>query len=102
MATRIFDLFEYQLQNFPKLDSICGKVNGKWIKYSSSEVAEKASQFGLGLLELGVGKGDRVGIISANRPEWNMADLGMQQIGVVNVPVYTTLSESETAFIFND
>ena len=102
MATRIFDLFEYQLKNFPKLDSICGKVNGKWIRYSSSEIAEQAGQFGLGLLELGVGKGDRVGIISPNRPEWNIADLGMQQIGVVNVPVYTTLSENETAFIFND
>lgn len=102
MTTRIFDLFEYQLQNFPKLDSICGKVNGKWMKYSSSEIATQAGQFSLGLLELGVGKGDRIGIVSGNRPEWNIADLGMLHIGVVNVPVYTTLSESETAFIFND
>jgi len=102
MATRIFELFDYQLQNFPKQDSICGKVNGTWRKYSSAEIATLADQFSLGLLEIGIQKGDRVGIISENRPEWNIADLGMLQIGVVNVPVYTTLSESETAFIFND
>ena len=40
--------------------------------------------------------------MSANRPEWNIMDIGMMQIGVVNVPIYTTLSENEIAFILND
>ena len=102
MATRIFDLFAYQLQNFPKQDALCGKTGGEWKKYSSAEIKKQADLFSLGLLEMGLTKGDRVGLVSNNRPEWNIADLGMLQIGVVNVPVYTTLSESETAFIFND
>ena len=41
-------------------------------------------------------------MISANRPEWNIMDIGMLQAGIVNVPIYTTLSEPEIAFILND
>ncbi len=55
-----------------------------------------------GLMKLGLKKDDKVAIISNNRPEWNFADLAMQQLGIVNVPIYTTLSESEIAFILND
>ena len=55
-----------------------------------------------GLLALGLKKDDKIGLISGNRPEWNFIDLGMLQIGVVNVPLYLTLSSSEFKFILND
>src|SRR5262245_46287903 len=98
MATRIFELFEYQLRNFPKEDALCGKSGGQWEKYSSAKVWQLAGEFSLGLLELGLKPGDRIGIVANNRPEWNIADLGILQAGMINVPVYTTMSEQETAF----
>ncbi len=55
-----------------------------------------------GLIALGLKREDRVALISNNRPEWNFLDLGMLQAGVVNVPLYLTLSESEIKFILND
>jgi len=69
MVTRIFDILSYQLQNFPKDDALCGKENGQWKKYSTADVARLAEQFALGLLELGFKKGDRIGLVSNNRPE---------------------------------
>jgi long-chain acyl-CoA synthetase len=55
-----------------------------------------------GLLEKGVKPGDKVAIISNNRPEWVMTDLAILQIGAINVPVYPTISDDDYAFIFND
>lgn len=55
-----------------------------------------------GLLQLGLQKGDRVAIISTtNRPEWHFTDLACMQIGVVDIPVYPTISSKEYEFIFN-
>jgi long-chain acyl-CoA synthetase len=102
MASRIFDLLDYQLKNFPKEDALCGKAGGAWIRYSTAQVTEKARLFALGLTELGLQQGDRVALISQNRPEWNMADFGMLQAGIVNVPLYTTLVEQEMAFVLKD
>jgi long-chain acyl-CoA synthetase len=102
MIKLIFDILPFQLENFPKEDALCAKENDVWKKYSTQEACNLAEQFALGLLELGLKKGDKIGIVSNNRPEWNIADLGMLQAGIVNVPVYTTLSEAETTFVFND
>ena len=46
--------------------------------------------------------GDKVAMISNNRPEWCMMDVGIAQIGAINVPVYPTISEADYKFIFND
>jgi len=46
----------------------------------------------LGLLARGIKKGDKIASISNNRPEWNFIDMGMAMIGVVHVPLYTSLS----------
>jgi len=86
----------------PQADALAGKENGAWRKYSSDEFHSKAALVSYGLLSLGLKKDDKVAIISNNRPEWNIVDMGMQQVGVVNVPIYPTLSESEFKFILND
>jgi long-chain acyl-CoA synthetase len=56
----------------------------------------------LGLLKLGIGKGDKVAIISLNRPEWVFADFGIQQIGAISVPMYPTITVEDYRYIFND
>jgi long-chain acyl-CoA synthetase len=99
---RIFDIPRRQLELFPKVDSLSGKENGKWVSYSTENFLITADNFGMGLIIEGLKKGDTVAIISANRPEWNIADIGMQQVGIINVPIYTTLSEPEIVFILND
>ncbi|MFD2512722.1 AMP-dependent synthetase/ligase [Pontibacter locisalis] len=100
--TRTLDLLPYQLMNFPQPDCLAAKVNGKWEKYSTQDVQDYANKISLGLLKLGVGKDDRVAIISFNRPEWVLADFGIQQIGAISVPMYPTITVEDYRYIFND
>ncbi len=102
MITRIFDIPERQLTDFPKSDALSGKENGVWKSYSTTDFIHTMNDVSYGLLELGLKREDKVALICNNRPEWNFIDFGMLQVGVVNVPVYLTLSESEFKFILND
>ena len=99
---RLFDIPFYQLNKFPKQDSVCGKQNGQWKLYSSQDVIGEMNRVSEAALSFGLQKGDTVAIISGNRPEWNFIDLGMMQIGVVMVPVYPNISEADCIYIFND
>jgi len=100
--TRLFDFYDYQLENFPQNIALAAKENGKWKTYSTKEVINLANELSAGLLDQGIEPGDKVSIIANNRPEWVIADLAILQIGAINVPVYPTISDREYAFIFND
>lgn len=79
------------------------KIDGEWKTISSQEYVEMAEHFSLGLIELGVTAGDKIGLITHNnRYEWNVSDIGILQLGAVDVPVYPTISDDDTAYIFND
>ncbi|MFZ5553305.1 MAG: AMP-dependent synthetase/ligase [Bacteroidota bacterium] len=99
---RLFDVARYQLENYPKEDMLTAKVNGQWTPYSTREVVEMSDMFSRGLLAMGIRPGDKIAMISNNRPEWNICDLGILQIGAIDVPVYPTIPESDYKFIFND
>lgn len=106
---RLFDCIEHQLQHFPKVDMLAAKENGAWRKYSTSEVAEQVNALSAGLLQLGLAANDftpegsdKIAVISNNRPEWLIADMAAQQIGVIWVPVYPTTNPLELVFILND
>ncbi|HWB62621.1 MAG TPA: long-chain fatty acid--CoA ligase [Chitinophagales bacterium] len=101
-VSRLFDIIYYQKEKYPKADSFSNKVNGVWVKYSTDEMIAKINSVSLSFLKLGVKPDDKIAIVSNNRPEWNMVDVGMLQVGAVNVPVYPTISEHEYRFIFND
>lgn len=98
---RTFDFAEYALVNYPRNDALTVKRNGRWEKFSSDELVKNANYFSYGLLELGFKKNDKIATVSNNRPEWNFADVGMSQIGVVHVPIYPTISEVEYEHILN-
>jgi long-chain acyl-CoA synthetase len=100
-VTRLFDILEHLRENYLKEDILARKENGVWIKYSTHEYIELVDNFSLGLLTLGFSKGDKIASISNNRPEWNIADMGMNQIGVIHVPIYPTISAEEHIFILN-
>ena len=97
--TRIFDLPDRYLNLFPDADVFAAKVEGHWIKYNAQDYHNFARWFALGLLELGFKKGDKIASVSNNRPEWNFIDVGMTMIGVVHVPVYTSLSSDEYLYV---
>ncbi len=106
--TRVFDILELYKTKYKKDDILCGKVNlpagkaGKqWKKYSSADLVNYSDLTSYGLLSLGLGKNDKVAIVSANRPEWIFADYGCQQAGIVTVPVFPTASNNDLKFILN-
>ncbi|HEY4643673.1 MAG TPA: long-chain fatty acid--CoA ligase, partial [Bacteroidota bacterium] len=78
------------------------KVEGRYGAISYSELRRKVELFALGLASVGVKRGDHVSIISENRPEWIVADMGILYLGAVNVPIYPTLTAKQVEFIFND
>ena len=95
-ATRIFDILENYKSKFPnKKDALSAKENGKWVNYSAKDYIERANWVSYGLLAMGFNKGDKIATVSNNRPEWNFMDMGMLQIGVVHVPIYPTISDTE-------
>lgn len=103
--TRVFDILDLHKSTYQKDDILCGKVNlstGKqWKKHTSNDLVNYANKVSYGLLSLGLGKGDKVAIISGNRPEWCFADYGCQQAGIVTVPVFPTISNNDLKFILN-
>lgn len=98
-VTRTFDILQLALKTFPRKDALGGKKDGEWYTYSTEEYNKKSHQFALGLMALGLKKGDKVATVTTNRPEWNFADLGMAMTGVVHVPIYPTLGEDEYKYI---
>ena len=106
---RLFDCIDHQLAHFPQEDMLAAKINGEWRKYSTKEVAQTVNELSAGLLSLGLSGNnftaegsDKIAIISENRPEWLIADMATQQIGVIWVPVYPTTNPLELSFILND
>lgn len=104
---RLFDFISVQLEKHPERKSLSAKEqlsDGQkmWRHYSYKEFQEYSNRVSQLLLNEGIKVGEKVAIISNNRPEWNFADVGSQQIGVVNVPMYPTISESDYEFIFKD
>lgn len=101
-VTKLFEIIDFQLHEYPQACALAGKENGTWKKYSSTEFKSSVDQVSYGLLHLGINKGDKVAIISNNRPQWNFADLGILQAGAINVPIYPTISDRDLQYILLD
>jgi len=99
---RTFDLLDWSLEKFDKEVSLAGKENGKWVSYSQYEFRKIATNFSYGLLALGLKPGDRIALVSNNRPEWNFIDMGISQAGMIHVPIYPTISTEEYEYILKD
>lgn len=99
---RVFDLLPYNAEQYPREDMVAFRYDEKWKPFSVSEFAETADNISYGLLASGISRDDKIGIMSANRPEWNFVDFGVMQIGAVTVPLYPTLSEADIEFILGD
>jgi len=99
---RLFDFPYHALQSHPKDDCIATKLKGQWTKTSTQSFVDDANKISRALLRLGLGPNDKIAMISNNRTEWNICDIGILQIGAQDVPIYPTASEADYNFIFND
>ncbi len=75
---------------------------GQWLPISSQEYYRSVAGVSRALSEWGIAKGDRVAILSENRPEWTISDFAALLLGAVVVPIYPTLTAEQTAYILQD
>src|SRR6202158_4654339 len=75
--------------------------DGRWEAISSQEFLRRVAGLSTAFVELGVKPGDRVGLFSANRPEWHTADFAITGAGGVTVPVYFNESPDRMTYILN-
>ena len=82
--------------------ALSSKVDGAYQDISYDELGDRVKHLCLGLIELGVQKGDRVALLSENRPEWAITDLAILAAGGVNVPMFSTLTPPQVEHIVRD
>ena len=97
----VVSLFNHQCKELKDSPYLWRKVEGKFLSLSWLEVQKKVNALAKGLISLGILKGDRVVILSENRPEWQIADLAIMSIGGITVPAYTTSTTSDYKHIIN-
>ncbi|MBI2166619.1 MAG: long-chain fatty acid--CoA ligase [Candidatus Omnitrophica bacterium] len=95
----LVDLFRWCSSQNPELPALWFKREGFYRSLSWQEFSERVKAVALALDSLSVGRGDRIGILSENRPEWAFADLGTLSLGAVTVPIYPTSSVKECHYV---
>jgi len=95
-------LFFDQAERFGERSFLWSKRDGEWRSLSWTETAEQVTALARGLLALGVAPGDRVGLVSDNRPEWLIADVAIMSVGAITVPAYTTNSTDDHHYMLCD
>ena len=95
-------LFFDAVQKFDKPDALQVKVGGTYQQISHRTLAERVRRAALGMQALGLKKGDRVAILSENRPEWAIADYACLTSGLTDVPIYPNLPPDQIAYILRD
>lgn len=85
-----------------KPDALAFKIDDAWRRMSGDEVIERVRRIAIGLSQLGVKAGDRIAIISENRPEWSLTDLAILSLKAVNIPIYTTQAVEQIRYILED
>ncbi|WP_262246577.1 AMP-dependent synthetase/ligase [Parapedobacter soli] len=101
-STRIFDILTYYKKHYAKPVMVAGKATGKWTNYSTDDFLSIVDNLSKGLVAKGVRKGDKIALMSHNRPEWNFCDFAINQLGAAVVPLYPTLSKQDLSFIISD
>lgn len=98
----LFDFPKYQMEHSPLDNCFVYKSESVWKNISTKQYIELANNVSRSLLQLGIQPGDKIAVITTNnQPKWQILDIGILQIGALNVPLYATLSEKDYAYILN-
>ncbi len=100
--TTLVEMFQHAARRHHKPDALNFKKDGAWQSISSEELLSRIRNISLGLHALGLNRGDRLALLSANCPEWTMTDAGCQFAGIIDVPIYTTQAPSQVCYILKD
>jgi long-chain acyl-CoA synthetase len=95
-------LFFEAVESFRKPNALQVKRNGRYEPISHESLARRVRQTAIGLAERGVRPGDRIAILSENRPEWAIADYACLTSGVTDVPIYPNLPPDQISYILRD
>jgi long-chain acyl-CoA synthetase len=97
----IVDVFNQQVERYDLRAALRVKKGGRYVDISWREWGERVRHFSLGLMCLGMKRGDHISLLSHNRPEFAIADLAILSAGAVTVPIYPTSVADDVAYIFN-
>src|SRR5262245_58717733 len=78
------------------------KTQGSYRGIGYTDLYNRAESCALGFREIGIKEGDKVALISENRPEWVVADMGLMHLGAVSVPLYPTMTAKQFDYVFTD
>lgn len=109
MVQRVFDIVAKRAQEQPSSVLLAAKENGSWRTYKTDQVWDMARKLCGGLESLNLRNNiltpefqEKIAIISPNRPEWIITDIGVQMSGAVLTPLYPTISPKEMEYILNE
>ena len=85
-----------------KSDALSHRDDVKWINVPAEDFVERVRNTALGLAALGIRPGDRIALLSENRPEWSIVDMAILSLGAINVPIYTTQAIEQVEYILSD
>jgi long-chain acyl-CoA synthetase len=95
-------LFFDAVEKYHKPDALQVKRGGRYEPISHETLVDRIRRASLGLEEIGIRRGDRVAILSENRPEWAVADYACLMLGATDVPLYPNLPAEQIAYILRD
>ena len=102
MVETLGQLFLNTVKSYPKDDLMLYKKEGQYTPISTAEFGDRVKHLALGLRDLGFEAGDKLIILSDNRPEWVMTDLACLSLGGVTVPIYTSLVSEQIKYIIDN
>jgi len=98
----VCDLFYRSVDTYRKPEHLKYKRDGAWRAVSSEELRAAVEEIAMGLRALGVSRGDKVAIVSENRPEWAFADFATLCTGAADATIYPTLTAAQVLYILDD
>jgi long-chain acyl-CoA synthetase len=98
----IADVIPRAARDFPHHPAVRFKRDGAWQDVSYAELGDIVQEIALGLIDLGIEKGERICILANTRPEWSYADMAATEAGAVVVPIYQTNSPEESEWVMAD
>ena len=99
MAQTIMEKFHERVSSHPSKVALRYKANGEWRDVTWRGYGDNVKKVGKGLLSLGFQHGDKIALLSNNRPEWHITDVGAMSIGGATAAIYTTNSPEQVAYI---
>lgn len=100
---RLFDIFQYQLIRYPQKIALAHQVAGEWIHFSTQDCIQDIERLSAGLLDAGVKKGDKVGLMfESGSAYFNLLDFAILKIGAISVPIHANIHRSDLEHILEN